>query len=190
MPSDLLIGALCCVGAVGFALRELADRGSGPGRVLHLQHGRTRRAELSEAALEVLVQVAVKNRVQTAAAGQGGGEECVQRGARVCVGVCERLDWLLPVGVAQGDAEVPGDGQEGGAGDFHQSGDDDEDVDGRPAHDEDGDHHQDHAGDPPQIPVLLLFVGGQKRNEGWMRFAGFARCDLFSLHNGLVSTGF
>lgn len=69
-PSDLLVGPLRRVGAVGFALRELADRDSGPGRVLHLQHGRTRRAELPEAPLEVLVQVAVKNRVQTAAGGK------------------------------------------------------------------------------------------------------------------------
>lgn len=48
---------------------------------------------------------------------------------------------LLPVGVSQGDAKVPGDGQKGGAGDFHQSSDDDEDVNRRPAHDEDGDYH-------------------------------------------------
>lgn len=62
----------------------------------------------------------------------------------------------VPVGVAQGDAEVPGDGLQRGARDGDEGCDDDEDVDGRPAHDEDGDHHQDHAGDPAQVPVLLL----------------------------------
>lgn len=62
----------------------------------------------------------------------------------------------VPVGVAQGDAEMPGDGLQGGAGDVDQGDDDDEDVDGRPAHDEDGHHHQHHARDATQIPVLLL----------------------------------
>lgn len=71
--SDLLIGPLCRVGAVDLALRELAGGGSGPGGVLHLQHGRTRSAELPETSLEVLVQVAVKNRVQTAAGGREEG---------------------------------------------------------------------------------------------------------------------
>ena len=54
----------------------------------------------------------------------------------------------VPVGVTQGDAEVPGDGLQCGAGDVDQSCDDDNDMDGRPAHNKDGDHHQDHAGDP------------------------------------------
>lgn len=71
--SDLLVGPLCRVGAVGFALGELADGDAGPGRVLHLQHGRTRRAELSETTLEVFIQVAIKNRVQAAAGGKRGG---------------------------------------------------------------------------------------------------------------------
>lgn len=51
---------------------------------------------------------------------------------------------------------MPGDGLQRGARDGDEGCDDDEDVDGRPAHDEDGDHHQDHAGDPAQVPVLLL----------------------------------
>lgn len=71
-----------------------------------------------------------------------------------------------PVGVAQRDAEVPGDGLQGVDRDVNQSGDDDEDVDGRPADDEDCHHHQDHAGDPAQIPVLFLLVrGGNKRGR-------------------------
>lgn len=68
-----------------------------------------------------------------------------------------------PVGVAQGDAEVPGDCLQRGAGDGDQSCDDDKDMDGRPADDEDGDHHQDHAGDPTQVPVLLLWISGRTR---------------------------
>lgn len=61
-----------------------------------------------------------------------------------------------PVGVSQGDAEVPGDSLQRRVGDIDQSCDDDEDVDRGPAHDEDGHHHQDHAGDSAQVPVLLL----------------------------------
>ena len=64
----------------------------------------------------------------------------------------------VPVGVAQGDAEVPGDSLQRGAGDVDQSCDDDKDVNGGPAHDEDGNNHQDHAGDPTQVSVLLLCV--------------------------------
>lgn len=64
----------------------------------------------------------------------------------------------VPVGVAQGDAEVPGNSQQCGAGDFNQSYDDHKDVDRSPAYYEDCNHHQHHAGDPTQIPVLLLFV--------------------------------
>lgn len=64
----------------------------------------------------------------------------------------------VPVGVAQGDAEMPGDRLQGGARDVDQSCDDDKDVDGGPADDEDGNHHQDHAGDATQVPVLLLCV--------------------------------
>lgn len=77
----------------------------------------------------------------------------------------------IPVGVAQGDAEVPGNSQQCGAGDFDQSCDDDKDVDRRPAYDEDCNHHQDHAGDPTQIPVLLLFVcvEDNRRNGTWRR---------------------
>jgi len=37
-----------------------------------------------------------------------------------------------------------------------QSCDDDKDVNRSPADDKDGNHHQDHAGDPTQVPVLLL----------------------------------
>lgn len=62
----------------------------------------------------------------------------------------------VPVGVAQGDAEVPGDGLQRGAGDVDQSRDDDEDVDGSPADDEHSNHHQDHSGDSTQVSVLLL----------------------------------
>ena len=64
----------------------------------------------------------------------------------------------LPVGVAQGNAEMPGDGLQRGAGDVDQSLDDDKDVDRGPAYNEDGNHHEDHARDPTQVPVLLLFV--------------------------------
>lgn len=69
----------------------------------------------------------------------------------------------LPVGVAQCDAEVPGDGLQGVDRDVNQSCDDDEDVDGCPADDEDCHHHQDHAGDPAQIPVLFLLARGRNR---------------------------
>lgn len=73
----------------------------------------------------------------------------------------------VPVGVTQGDAEVPGDRLQLRVGDVDQRGDDDEDVDGRPANDKDGDHHQDHAGDPTQVPVLLLWeCEGGSREEG------------------------
>lgn len=64
----------------------------------------------------------------------------------------------VPVGVAQGNTEVPGDSLQCGAGDIDQSSEDDKDVDRCPAYDEDGDHHQDHACDPTQVPVLLLCV--------------------------------
>lgn len=57
---------------------------------------------------------------------------------------------------------MPGNSQQCGAGDFNQGYDDDKDVDGCPAYYEDGHHHQDHAGDPTQIPVLLLFVCGSE----------------------------
>lgn len=53
---------------------------------------------------------------------------------------------------------MPGDSLKGGAGDIDQSSDDYKDVDRRPAYDEDSNHHQDHAGDPSQVPVLLLCV--------------------------------
>lgn len=82
VPADLLIGSLRCVYAVGFTLRELANGDSSPGRVLHLQHGWTRRAELSEATLEVFIQVAIKNWVEAAAGSKRGGE------ASVCACVC------------------------------------------------------------------------------------------------------
>lgn len=54
----------------------------------------------------------------------------------------------IPVGVTQGDAEVPGDSLQRGTGNVDQSCDDDKDVDGRPAHDKDSNHNKDHAGDP------------------------------------------
>lgn len=63
---------------------------------------------------------------------------------------------FVPVGVAQSDAEVPGDGLQRGAGDVDQSSDDDEDMDGSPADDEDGHHHQDHPGDSTQVSVFFL----------------------------------
>lgn len=86
-----------------------------------------RQAEISETALEVLVQEGVENRVEAA------------------------------VGVAQGDAQVPAGYHEGVARiDLHHGLDDDEDVDGRPAHNESRHHHQDHAGDAPHISVFLL----------------------------------
>ncbi len=69
----LLIGPFSCVCTVVFTLWELAAGGSGPGRVLHLQHRGTRGAELTETALEILIQVAIKNRVQTTAGGQKQG---------------------------------------------------------------------------------------------------------------------
>lgn len=67
MGAYLLVGSVSQVCAEVLVLRQLADGGSRPGRVWYLQHRLTRRAELPEAALEVLVQVAVKDRVQTAA---------------------------------------------------------------------------------------------------------------------------
>lgn len=84
-------------------------------------------AEVPEAPLEILIQKGVQHGVQTA------------------------------VGVAQGDAQVP-------AGrhhhvllvDRHRRLDDDEDVNGGPADDEGRHDHQNHAGDPSQVPVLLL----------------------------------
>ncbi len=55
---------------------------------------------------------------------------------------------------------MPGDGLQRGAGDIDQCCDDDKDVNGCPAYDEDSNHHQNHAGDPTQVPVLLLCVSG------------------------------
>lgn len=99
-------------------------------RILQLQHRRTQGdAELAEAAFEVLIQEGVEDRIQAA------------------------------VGVAQCDAEVPGDGLQQGVGDIDKGFDDDVDVDGRPADDEDGHHHQDHTGDAAQVAVLLLGAG-------------------------------
>lgn len=94
--------------------------------VLQVQADRRGDAEIAEAALEVLVQEGVEHGVEAA------------------------------VGVAQGDAEVPGDGLQERVGDVHQGLNDDEDVDGGPTNDEDGDHHQHHAGDAPEVAVLLL----------------------------------
>lgn len=62
-----LIGPFSCVCSDVFALWHLAANDSGPGRVLHLQHGGTRSAELTETSLEILIQVAIKNRVQATA---------------------------------------------------------------------------------------------------------------------------
>lgn len=78
-------------------------------------------------------------------------------------GVIVNFPRRLPVGVAQRDAEVPGDGLQGVDRDVNQSRDDDKDVDGCPADDEDCHHHQDHAGDPAQIPVLFLLVRGRNK---------------------------
>lgn len=62
----------------------------------------------------------------------------------------------VPVGVAQGNAEVPGNSLQSGAGDVDQSCDDNKDVDRSPADDEDSNHYQDHACYSTQVPVLLL----------------------------------
>lgn len=67
----LLIGSISCVCTV-VALWDLAASGSSAGGILYLQHRRTRCAELTETALEVLIQVAIKNRVQTTARGKNG----------------------------------------------------------------------------------------------------------------------
>lgn len=66
----LLIGPSSCVCTVGFMLWELADSGTGPRWVLHLQHRGTRGAELTETTFKVLIQVAIKNWVQTTAGGR------------------------------------------------------------------------------------------------------------------------
>lgn len=66
----LLIGPISCVCTVVFTLWDFAGSGSIPGRVLHLQHRGTRGAELSETALKVLIQVAIKNWVQATARGR------------------------------------------------------------------------------------------------------------------------
>lgn len=66
----LLVGPLPCVCTVVFTLRDLAAGGSSSGGVLNLQYGRTRGAKLTETALEVLVQVTVKNRVKATALGK------------------------------------------------------------------------------------------------------------------------
>lgn len=72
----LLVGPFPCVCTVVFALRDLATGGSSSGGVLDLQYGRTWGAKLTEAALEVLVQVAVKNRVEATALGEKEGQHC------------------------------------------------------------------------------------------------------------------
>lgn len=99
---------------------------SGACGVLEVQHGRTGNTELSETALKVLVQEGVEHWIEAA------------------------------VGVAEGNAEMPGDSLQEGAGNGHQGLDDDEDVDRRPADDENRHHHQDHSGDAPEVAVLLL----------------------------------
>lgn len=147
-------------------LLQLAARGPGAGRGLHLQHRWARRAELTKATLEVLIQVAVENRVQATAEGKNRAKAhtqlqrkwpiCWSR-SKLCPGA------YVPVRVAQGDAEVPGDSLQGGAGDADESSDDDEDVDGSPTDDEDGNHHQDHACDATQVPVLFLW--GDRHNK-------------------------
>lgn len=96
------------------------------GGVLQVEHGRTRNAELTETPLEVLIQEGVEDWVETA------------------------------VGVAEGDAEMPGDSLQKRVGNGHQCFDDNKDVDGGPADDENRHHHQDHSGDASQIAILLL----------------------------------
>lgn len=91
-----------------------------------------RATELAEAALEVLVQEGVENRVEAAVG-------VAQRNAQV---QCGHHKWVAPI-------------------DVHQRPDDDEDVDGRPAHHEGAHHHQHHARDAPQAAVLLLGTGQQ-----------------------------
>lgn len=103
-----------------------------PGEAALLQAGAIGQAEVPEAPLEVLIQEGVQHGVEAA------------------------------VGVAQRDAEVPArHHQEVLVVDVHHGLDDDEDVDGSPADDEGRHDHQDHAGDPPQVPVLLFGAGQQ-----------------------------
>ena len=105
---------------------------TGPGEAALIHAGSIEQTEIPEAPLEVLVQEGVEHGVEAA------------------------------VGVAQGDAEVPhGHHQRVILVDGHHGLDDDEDVDGRPADDEGCHHHQHHAGDAPQVAVLLLGAGEQ-----------------------------
>ena len=88
----------------------------------------------------------------------------------------KNTDTHIPVGVAQGDAEVPGDSLQRGAGNIDQSYNDDKDVDRRPAYDEDSNHHQDHAGDPTQVPVLLLCV--RVKDGKWFSVGDKKECKM------------
>lgn len=92
-----------------------------------LQAGAIGQAEISEAPLEVLIQKGIQDGVQTA------------------------------VGVAQCYAHMPaGHDEEVLVVDVHHGLDDDEDVNGSPADDENRHDNQDHAGDSPQVPILLF----------------------------------
>lgn len=86
-------------------------------------------AELSEAALEVLVQEGVEHRIQAA------------------------------VDVAQRDAEVHQHQREQAAQVEAQGLSQDHYLDGGPTHDEHRHHHQDHPGDAAEVAVFLLGAG-------------------------------
>lgn len=86
-------------------------------------------AELPEAALEVLIQERVENRIQAA------------------------------VDVAQGDAEVHQHQREHAAQVEAQRLSQNHYLDGRPTDDKNCHHHQDHPGDTSQVAVFLLGTG-------------------------------
>lgn len=107
-----------------------------------------RQAEISEAALEVLVQESVENWVEAA------------------------------VGVPQSDAQMPASYYKGVACvNLHHSLDNDEDVDGGPAHDECGYHDQHHTGDAPHVSVFLLGARQQADAPQAQDHKAVADCD-------------
>lgn len=97
-----------------------------------LHAGTKGHAEFSEAPLEVFIQECVQDRVEAA------------------------------VHVAKSNTQVPAGGNEQIlVVDLHHSPDDDEDMDRGPADDEGCHHHQYHAGNTPEVPVLLFGAGQQ-----------------------------
>lgn len=97
-----------------------------------LHAGTKGQAEFSEAPLEVFIQECIQDRVEAA------------------------------VHVAKSNTQVPaGDHEQILVVNLHHSLDDDEDMDGGPADDESCYHHQYHAGDAPEVSVLLFGAGQQ-----------------------------